>query len=245
MLDFDSKEFLLDDQKILDLVRRMELKPVLLRRSIEEQIVELVPVDQDWLDCKRAEVLGNCSEPDWLAERNWTSRDLVIHLWRPEALKRFADQRFGPGVEDVFLKQAKDADHVVYSLIRVKDQGLARELWIRLEENEITFPEAATEFGQGPEARHLGVIGPIALKDIHPLELRQRLRRLQPGEINSPLLFGEWTILLRLERLIPAVFDLATRQRLISSQLDEFLQQRQNRLLAGEPVDQLEYSCSP
>ena len=34
-------------------------------------------------------------------------------------------------------------------MLRVKDYGLARELWIRLEEDETTFAEAARLFGQG------------------------------------------------------------------------------------------------
>jgi len=231
----------LADNQILDLVRRMEMRPKLLRRLLEEQITALVPVDKPWLEMERAKLLGERNEHEWCADRDWTAHDLELHLWRPEALRRFAEQRFGPGVEDAFLKQANTADQVVYSLLRVNDPGLARELWIRLEEQEISFPEAAAQFGQGPEALHLGVIGPMALRDIHPEPLRDQLRRLQPGEINPPMRLGDWMVLLRLEKLIPAVFDQGTRQRLIQVQLDEFLQDRQKRLLAGDPLDNLEY----
>ena len=231
----------LSDSQVLDLVRRLELRPQLLRRLLEEQIAALVPIDQAWIEQERTTFLGEHKEEEWCADRDWTSEDLELHLWRPEALRRFAEQRFGPGVEDAFLKQANTADQVVYSLLRVNDPGLARELWIRLEEQEISFPEAAAQFGQGPEARHLGVIGPMALRDIHPEPLRDQLRRLQPSEINPPMRLGDWMVLLRLEKLIPAVFDQGTRQRLIQGQLDEFLQDRQKRLLAGDPLDNLEY----
>ena len=176
---------------------------------------------------------------------DWTSEDLDLYLWRPEALRRFAEQRFGPGVEDAFLKQANTADQVVYSLLRVHDPGLARALWIRLEEREMSFPEAAAQFGQGPEARHLGVIGPLALRDIHPELLRDQLRRLQPSEINPPMRLGDWFVLLRLEKLIPAVFNQATRHQLIQAQLEDFLQDRQNRLLAGDSLDDLQYDAEP
>ena len=235
----------LADNQILDLVRRMDLRPQLLRRLLEEQIAALVPVDPSWIDEERAKFLGGSNEKEWCADREWTTNDLELHLWRPEALRRFAEQRFGPGVEDAFLKQANTADQVVYSLLRVNDAGLARELWIRLEEKEISFPEAAAQFGQGPEARHLGVIGPLALRDIFPEQLRNQLRRLQPGEINPPMRLGDWLVLLRLEKLIPAVFDQSTRQRLIQAQLEQFLQDRQKRLLAGEPLDNLDYYRQP
>ena len=43
----------------------------------------------------------------------------------------------------------------------MKDYALARELWIRLEEDETTFAQAAREFGEGPEADRHGVIGPV------------------------------------------------------------------------------------
>ena len=243
MNDLNSISAHLSDGQILDLVRRLELRPQLLRRLLEEQITALVPIDQAWMEQERSRCLGENKEQEWCAERGWTSEDLELHLWRPEALRRFAEQRFGPGVEDAFLKQANTADQVVYSLLRVHDPGLARELWIRLEEREMSFPEAAAQFGQGPEARHLGVIGPLALRDIHPELLRDQLRRLQPSEINPPMRLGDWFVLLRLEKLIPAVFNQATRHQLIQAQLEDFLQDRQNRLLAGDSLDDLQYDA--
>ena len=71
--------------------------------------------------------------------KRWTESDLHLHVLRPEALRRFAEQRFGPGLEERFLSFQGGCDQVIYSLLRVRDAGLARELWIRHEEGEITF----------------------------------------------------------------------------------------------------------
>ena len=49
------------------------------------------------------------------------------------------EQRYGPGIEDRFLECKNDLDIVIYSLLRVKDPGLAREIWISLSEGEVTF----------------------------------------------------------------------------------------------------------
>ena len=57
---------------------------------------------------------------------------------------------------------------MIYSLLRVRDAGLARELWIRLEENETTFAEAAHQFGVGEEAQRKGVIGPMPIGMLQP-----------------------------------------------------------------------------
>ena len=67
-------------------------------------------------------------------------------------MRRFAKQRFGPGLEETFLSSRGGRDLVIYSLLRVRDAGLARELWIRLEEGETTFAEAAHQYGVGEEA---------------------------------------------------------------------------------------------
>ena len=125
---------------------------------------------------------------------------------------------------------------MVYSLLRVNAPA-SPELWIRLGTG-ISFPEAAAQFGQGPEARHLGVIGPLALRDIHP-ELSRPVTPFATGEIN-PHALGGLVVLLRLEKLIPAVL-IRARPAFDQGQLDEFLQDRQKRLLAGDPLDNLEY----
>ena len=86
-------------------------------------------------------------------------------------------------------------------MLRVKDYGLAREIWIRLEEDEITFPEAARVFGEGPEADRQGVIGPIPIGALQPVLLQDVLRGLKAGELSPPVGLGEWQLLLRLEKL--------------------------------------------
>ena len=153
----------LSDEDVLALVRRMEFEPKLLRRHLEEQIIELVPIDKTWLDENRSRLLDDLSEDDFLEKKGWSKTDLNLHLRREEALRRYALQRFAPGLEERFLASKGSRDQVIYSLLRVKDYALARELWIRLEEDETTFAEAAREFGEGPEADRQGVIGPLPI----------------------------------------------------------------------------------
>ena len=125
-------------------------------------------------------------------------------------------------------------DQVIYSLLRVRDAGLARELWIRLEEGEITFAEAASTFSEGPEAQRQGGDGSVGDRDLQPQTLQDLLRGLRPGEICSPKILGEWHVLLRLEQLTPARFDDQLRLRMQDEALDEFLSNRVNRILSGE-----------
>ena len=227
------------------LVRRMELTPQLLRRLQEEQIAALVPLEADWLAEQRSQLLADASLDAFLEARGWSEADLDLHLSRPEALLRFARQRFGPGLEERFLEAQGGRDEVIYSLLRVRDPGLARELWIRLEEGEVSFAEAAQQFSEGPESHRKGVMGPMQIGVLQPQELAQWLRSLRPGEISAPRVLGEWQVLVRLEKLTPARFDDAMRETLLREELDRFLQQRVDQLLKGEAPEELHYDPTP
>ena len=224
----------LGDEDMLSLVRRMEIVPTLLRRYLEEQIIDLVPIEEAWLEEAFSSFLDGRSLEACLQERGWTREDLEIHLRRPEALRRFAHQRFGPGIEESFLSSKGSRDLVIYSLLRVKEYGLARELWIRLEEDETTFAEAAREFGEGPEADRQGVIGPMPIGAIQPPQLQDILRSLKAGEMSPPVAVGDWQLLLRLEKLTPTRLDERVRQQMLQEALDQFLDARVSKIRAGE-----------
>jgi hypothetical protein len=227
------------------LVRRMDLWPQLFRRQQEEQIACLVPLDSEWLQQSLSEFLAGEPLEKVLSRRRWSEADLHLHLWLPEALRRFAEQRFAPGLEEVFLASQGGHDQLVYSLLRVRDVGLARELWIRLEEGEASFAELAASYGEGPEAARKGVIGPIPIGHVAPPELAHLLRSLQPGEVHPPRQLGEWLVLLRLEQLNPARFDASMRDFLLNQQLEAFLQARVDQCLNGEDPEELHYDPAP
>lgn len=231
----------LSSEQICDLVRRLELTPQLLRRVVEEEVAAVVTHDQAWLDTQQQRFRGDRPLDEVLDQHGWTSEDLTLHLWRPEALKRFAEQRFAAGAEEEFLRHGARSDQVVYSLIRLRDAGLARELWIRTEEKEADFLSLARQYGEGPEADRMGLIGPTVIGDLHPPLLQETLRRLQPGELHPPQQLGEWWLLIRLETLQPASFDSSMKQRLIQQQMDAFLADRVDKMRSGETLEPLYY----
>ena len=230
---------LFDESEIAALVRRMELLSQLIRRQQEELILEQVPLPSEWLEEQRQAFLGDQSLSQVLSTRGWSEGDLDLHLKRPEALRRFARQRFGPGLEETFLASGGGRDQVIYSLLRVRDAGLARELWIRIEEGETTFAEAAHQHGVGEEAQRKGVLGPMSISLLQPNVLQEILRGLRPGQLCAPQQLGEWHVLMRLEQLKPARFDDAMREQMQQEALDAFLEERIKRVLAGE-ADSLE-----
>ena len=223
------------------LVRRLDLCKLLLKRREEQAIAALVPVLKFELEQAERDLLGDSDRDQWLRKKGWQQADFEMHLKRPLALKLFARQQFGPGLEELFLSSRGGRDQVIYSMLRVRDPGLARELYLRLSEGELAFPEAARHYGEGPEARGQGVIGPMRMSQLQPQLLADWLRSLQQGELSRVQQLGEWNLILRLEHLAPSRLDDETRQVLLQEQLDSFLDERVRRLQAGEPVEPLHF----
>ena len=227
-----------------DLVRRCELAVPLLRRFVEESLVDLIPLTEDQIQEKVNNMIGSSDREKWLSSKGWTIKDCEISAARSLALKKFAEFQFSAGLEDNFLSTRGGRDEIVYSLLRVRDAGLARELFLRIAEGELPFPEAARHFGEGPEARHHGLIGPMRSSQLQPQLLADALRGLQPGELAKPLVIGEWHLIMRLEHFSPSRLDEGMRQTLLNEQLDAFLDERVRKLQANEPLEELSYDGS-
>tara|TARA_Y100001954_G_scaffold91506_1_gene100198 strand:- start:21832 stop:22617 length:786 start_codon:yes stop_codon:yes gene_type:complete len=247
MEDISFGSFKLHPNQFTDLIRRLRLSHTLARRSIEEEITELVSslenFDESLISSYRNDhnLQDESSLSSFLQKRQWKYKDLEIEVFRERALFLFAEDRFGSDVEDIFLRRKSEFDKVLYSLLRVRDSGLARELWIQISEGEISFSQAASQHGEGQEARHSGLIGPVALGNLEPKALRHSLRRLQVGSVSEPEHFGEWHVLLRLEQISPAILDESMRHQLIHQELELWLQDRSTALIEGRLVDPLDY----
>ena len=231
----------LTDQKALRLVSRLNLQPTLYRSLIEEDIVNLVGLDDLWVEANQEFLLKGLSLSDFLEQHSLTAEDFRFLVRKDESLRRFAEYQFSSGLEEYFLKSKELRDQVVYSLIRVHDPGLIREIWIRLEENEMTFAQASTAFGEGPEVRHNGQYGPMSVGALQPAELASIVRNLQPGQLMKPRKLGEWHLIIRLEQLLPARFDAEMSSKLLTEQLNQLIDERVARLIAGETPESLNY----
>lgn len=219
------------------LVTRMQLWPQLIRRQQEEEIIRLVSIESEFLEAERSSYLDGRDLEVLLDQFSWTIEDLDLHVARPESLRRFAKQLFGPGLEELFLSANGNHDQIIYSILRVRDAGLAQELWIRIAEGEASFAELAAQYGEGPEAARKGIMGPLPMGNIGPPELALLLRTLKVGDVNCPTVLGDWHVLLRLEKLSPARFDAKMQGFLLDQQMSAYLDDRVNRILSGEAID--------
>lgn len=149
--------------------------------------------------------------------------DFQFVIERPLRLARLCEQQYLPKSEARFLERKTSLDQIVYSLLRVADGGLARELYLRIADQETDFASAATEYSLGPENKNKGLVGPVPLLQAHPI-LAQRLRTNPPGQLIEPFQIEQWWVVVRVESYTPAVLDDATRMAMAKELFEEWLE---------------------
>lgn len=153
----------------------------------------------------------------------------------PFRIQRHCEQHFVHRAEQRFLARKPQLDQVIYSLLRVDDASLARELFLRIAEGEADFAELAATYSQGPERATRGIVGPVPLLQAHPT-LAERLRTIRPGELQPPLAIEQWWLVLRLESLRSASFDDEMRLRMSRELFEEWIEEEVARQIAARPI---------
>ena len=156
--------------------------------------------------------------------------ELEEQLLQPLRLNRLISRQHRPKAEARFLARKQQLDRVVYSLLRLRDPGLARELYLRIQEGEADFAQLAELYAEGPERTTRGIVGPVPLLQAHPV-LAERLRCASPGELMQPFPIEQWWLVARLETYVPASLDEATAQQMARELFEEAVEEQLTRQL--------------
>jgi len=157
--------------------------------------------------------------------------DLQFVIERPLRLSRLCEQQYLPKADARFLERKTALDQIVYSLLRVADAGLARELYLRINDQETDFATAASEYSLGPESKSSGLVGPVPLLQAHP-NLAQRLRTNPPGQLIEPFQIEQWWVVVRIESYTPAVLNDTTRMAMAKELFEQWLEEELKTKLA-------------
>lgn len=157
--------------------------------------------------------------------------ELEEQVVQPLRLQRYVAQHHLPKAEVRFLQRKTQLDRVVYSLLRLADAGLARELYLQINEGEADFSELAARYAEGPERTTRGIVGPVPMMQAHPL-LADRLRVATPGVLMEPFRIEQWWLVVRLESYSPATLDEATALQMARELFEEAVEDEVKRRLA-------------
>ena len=208
----------------LDLMKKLASYGLL--QSLAKQDAEMIFVDEfkikNYPESMNPEKIIN-----FLKEELNIKDDEKLELWKKQALLSnnsqfldFARLRYKRSLvikdlmstsgESLFLKYKDRLDRVLYSLIRVKDEDEANDLYFSIESKEAEFGDIAEKFSCGPESKTRGIVGPVDFTTPHP-EVASRLRTCKPGELISPFKASEWFAIIRLEYRYESEYDDKTK----------------------------------
>ena len=221
-------------EEIIPLLAGYQLMPQLVRELIIDRAIASI-------ECTDEEIASACdrffgqqqltsgeARQAWLGYYGMTQEKLEALATRPLRIAKFKQATWGPKLESYFLSYKQKLDKVVYSLIRTKDPGIAQELYFRIQAGEQSFAECAREYSQGPEAQTGGIIGPVELSMPHP-DLAKMLSVSQLGQLWPPTRLGEWLVIVRLEKLLPAQLDEKMQEQLLNSLFEAWLSEQVNQ----------------
>lgn len=218
-------------EQIVPLLRDYQLLPQLIREIIIDQAIapfNCTPEQQ--ASALKAFYASNQIRSDaelqtWLTQHQMSREQLIGHIERSLLIEKFKYDTWGNQLGSYFLKYKADLDRVVFSMISNQEAEIAQELYFRLQEGEQSFAELAPQYSEGAERDNLGIVGPIALGQLHPT-LKQLLKVMQVGQLWTPIRVDKYFAIVRLEKRIPAQLDDVMRQKLLQDLFNRWLQEQ-------------------
>ena len=213
------------------LLARFNLLKPLVEKMIIRDVASHINVAEDQLQEARLGLLqqrGYDAIEQWaeLLEELGSSEDDVLERLRDAVRRRvLMRERFAPKAEARFLERKNELDQVVYSLLRLADNFLARELYLQIESGESNFADLAKRYAEGPERNTNGIVGPVSLTQAHPV-LVEKLRVAQPGVLLEPFRISDWWLVVRLERYSPATFTPEVSDRMCREMFDAWIEEQ-------------------
>lgn len=221
--------------EIIPLLTSYQMLPRLLGEIIIDQAVAPITCTPEEIAdsyqqfCQKNKITSATDLRAWLERYCMTPEQLEVLATRGLKIEKFKQANWGHKLESYFLSCKPHLDKVIYSLLQTNDLGIAQELYFRIQAGEHSFAELARKYSLGSEAQTGGFRGPVELSTVHPT-LAKILCVSQPGQLWPPINLGEWVVIVRLEKFIPAQLDKLTRQRLLNELFATWLQEQLNQL---------------
>ncbi len=206
--------------------------PALYRELLLDQAIAQVVCDPAEVAQARQQFTEGLQTMDAADRQHWLAGlsadqldDLATRSLRIETFKR---QQWGNKLESHFLTRKAQLDQVIYSLLRTANPEIAQELYFRIKAGEQSFADLARQFSEGPEAETGGLLGPVPLTQPHAA-IASRLQHSPAGQLLAPFRLEQWTVILRLEKRVPAQLDAITRRRLLDHLFETWIQEQLNQ----------------
>ena len=205
---------------LLEVVRREQRLDQLLADLPLPEAADLAALRGD-LD-QRLGLVDREARTQWLESQGLSEADFDAMASRSFQWLRFCHARWGSQVPSLFLAQKASLDGVTYSLLRMRDGDLIKEIYLQIREGEESLAKLAAIHSEGPERQSGGLIGPQPMAELPPA-LARLLQVSEIGQLWSPRQMDGYWLIVRLEAIHGAVLDGPMREQLLLEQGELFL----------------------
>ncbi|MEP0810366.1 hypothetical protein [Coleofasciculus sp. FACHB-SPT9] len=136
-------------EKVVTLLANYQMLPQFLREIITDQAIASINCapEEKASACQqfyeKYQLTSESERQEWLELYEMTLEQLEALATRGLRIEKFKRATWANKLESYFLSRKSLLDKVIYSLIRTKDVGVAKELYFRIQEGEQSFSELA------------------------------------------------------------------------------------------------------
>jgi parvulin-like peptidyl-prolyl isomerase len=208
----------------------------IIARHAREQDVQATPEDiqMEADQFRRQYHLEKASDTlVWLREQQMSTEDFEEGLQKQVLRRKLAEHLFSQKAEQVFAENQLEYDRAVLYQITFSSEVLACELLYRIQDQEISFFEAAHQFDTDEQrARRCGYEGEVSRWAMKP-DLAAAAFGTPIGEIAGPVANDRGWHLLLVERILPADLSPSLHQKLVEDLFKHWLEQEKLRWLSN------------
>ena len=135
-------------------------------------------------------------------------------------VQKYCEIHYSDYISKSFYKQKEKIDSVTYSLIRVKEYGLIKEIYHRIKDDKDDFNLIAKNYSIGIEKQTSGIIGPLSLDKVHP-EVKDKLKKCYLKFLHKPFKVNDDWVLIKLEEYFDSKLDQNYIKKIKSELLDK------------------------
>lgn len=167
----------------------------------------------------------------WLNEEMITADDWEAGIFDRLLAKKLSEHLFADQIESYFAQNRSNYEQILLYQIIVPYEPVAFELFYQIEEQEISFYEAAHLYDIDEKRRHhCGCEGKIYRWSLEP-DIATAIFSAQPGELVGPIKTEQGYHLFRVEEFIAAQLTPEVSNKIMQNLFEDWLESELNYLL--------------
>ncbi|NET30945.1 MAG: peptidylprolyl isomerase [Cyanothece sp. SIO1E1] len=213
------------EMKLREVCRRIWCKKIVAHAAQGKSLtVTSEEIQQETENQRRAQRLEKASDTlAWLEEHMITEDDWEAGIYDYLLAKKLAKALFEKDVEKYFAENKLNYEQFRLYQIVVTDEKMAQELFYQIEEEEISFYEAAHRYDIDTKRKYrCGFEGKLYRWSLKP-DISAIVFGASPGEVIGPLKTEQGYHLFIIEEFIPAQLTPERRQEIINKMFEEWL----------------------